>query len=121
MVLEYRIVRTSRGVDLYRVSEDGRVITSEEIEPDASWKLRRHSPDGFEYGYSGSGPAQLALAILLDSGRDISPDADTLALEHYQDFKDAFLAARQEDAFSITLRQIVNWLAACCMQKQEAL
>jgi hypothetical protein len=26
--------------------------------------LFNHSPDGFEWGYSGSGPAQLALAIL---------------------------------------------------------
>jgi len=26
--------------------------------------LRSHSPDGFEWGYGGSGPAQLALAIL---------------------------------------------------------
>ena len=28
-----------------------------------------HSPDGFECGYAGSGPAQLALAILLAAGR----------------------------------------------------
>jgi hypothetical protein len=28
--------------------------------------LYNHSPNGFEWGYSGSGPAQLALAILAD-------------------------------------------------------
>lgn len=28
--------------------------------------LRNHSPDGFEWGYSGSGPAQLALALAAD-------------------------------------------------------
>ena len=28
--------------------------------------LWNHSPTGFEWGYSGSGPAQLALAILAD-------------------------------------------------------
>ena len=28
--------------------------------------LRSHSPDGFEWGYSGSGPAQLALALAAD-------------------------------------------------------
>lgn len=28
--------------------------------------VRDHSPTGFEWGYSGSGPAQLALAILID-------------------------------------------------------
>ena len=28
--------------------------------------LQNHSPDGFEWGYGGSGPSQLALAILAD-------------------------------------------------------
>ena len=28
--------------------------------------LRNHSPTGFEWGYGGSGPAQLALALLAD-------------------------------------------------------
>jgi hypothetical protein len=27
--------------------------------------VRKHSPDGFEWGYDGSGPAQLALALVL--------------------------------------------------------
>lgn len=31
-----------------------------------SLKLVNHSPDGFNWGYSGSGPAQLALAVLLE-------------------------------------------------------
>lgn len=40
--------------------------------------LRRHSPDGFNWGYSGSGPAQLALAILADAlgwrtAREVDP------------------------------------------------
>lgn len=29
-------------------------------------ELRNHSPTGFEWGYGGSGPAQLALAIVCD-------------------------------------------------------
>jgi uncharacterized protein DUF6166 len=29
-------------------------------------EVRNHSPDGFEWGYGGSGPAQLALAMLCD-------------------------------------------------------
>lgn len=28
--------------------------------------IRNHSPDGFEWGYGGSGPAQLALALVAD-------------------------------------------------------
>lgn len=44
--------------------------------------LANHSPDGFEWGYGGSGPAQLALAILADHLGD-----DPLALELHQPFK----------------------------------
>lgn len=48
--------------------------------------LQNHSPDGFEWGYSGSGPAQLALAILA-----VEFD-DEFAVAHHQKFKDDFIA-----------------------------
>jgi hypothetical protein len=38
-----------------------------------SLNIRNHSPTGFEFGYAGSGPAQLALAILVDY---LGPDLD---------------------------------------------
>jgi hypothetical protein len=44
--------------------------------------LRDHSPTGFAWGYGGSGPAQLALAMLADALGD-----DQRALALYQDFK----------------------------------
>jgi hypothetical protein len=44
--------------------------------------LRNHSPTGLEWGYCGSGPAQLALAILADHLGDDEP-----ALNLYQRFK----------------------------------
>jgi hypothetical protein len=44
--------------------------------------LYNHSPTGFEWGYCGSGPAQLALAILADHLSD-----DREALNLYQRFK----------------------------------
>lgn len=34
--------------------------------PERSQKIRLHSPDGFSWGFGGSGPGQLALAILLE-------------------------------------------------------
>ena len=34
--------------------------------PNLSLAVRNHSPTGFEWSYQGSGPAQLALAILID-------------------------------------------------------
>jgi hypothetical protein len=44
--------------------------------------LWNHSPTGFEWGYGGSGPAQLALAILADHCGN-----DEEALNFYQRFK----------------------------------
>lgn len=35
------------------------------LDPAESQKVHNHSPDGFNWGYGGSGPAQLALAIAL--------------------------------------------------------
>ena len=43
--------------------------------------LRDHSPTGMDWGYFGSGPAQLALAILA------AETDDETALQHYQEFK----------------------------------
>jgi len=45
--------------------EDGRCFVYAGTKPlDPRNRVRNHSPDGFEWGYGGSGPAQLALAIL---------------------------------------------------------
>ena len=50
------------AVGRLHVTVDGVPLT-----PDASLKVFDHSPNGFECGYAGSGPAQLALAILLNT------------------------------------------------------
>jgi hypothetical protein len=54
----------------------------EQLTPERSLELANHSPSGFEWGYCGSGPAQLALALLLDYTGD-----EAFALDHYQEFK----------------------------------
>lgn len=41
-------------------------LNGELLTPEKSQKLINHSPDGFNHGYGGSGPAQLALAIMLE-------------------------------------------------------
>lgn len=53
-------------------------LNGKELTPAWSQKLINHSPDGFNWGYGGSGPSQLALAIVLE----ITGKADG-----YQDFK----------------------------------
>ena len=55
----------------------------QQLTPDRSLKLADHSPSGFEWGYRGSGPAQLALALLLDY-----TDDEDVALAEYMAFKD---------------------------------
>ena len=62
-----------------------------------SLKHVSHSPDGFNWGYGGSGPAQLAYAICHELyGKDI-------AHRVYQDFKWRFLVAIEEDSFDLVL------------------
>lgn len=64
----------------------------------------RHSPDGFEWGYAGSGPADLALSILTDL---CGPN---VAEFFYQRFKAEILAGIQTDEFTITEQQIREWI-----------
>jgi hypothetical protein len=49
--------------------------------------LENHSPTGFECGYEGSGPAQLALAIVADALED-----DDRAVKVHQGYKFAVIA-----------------------------
>lgn len=63
--------------------------------------LWNHSPTGFEWGYAGSGPAQLALALLADCLAD-----DQLAVELHQSFKFAVVAGLQREGWVSTEAQI---------------
>lgn len=72
---------------------------------DARHDLRNHSPDGFSWGYMGSGPAQLALALLADA-----TGSDTLAEEQHQHFKRAVVGVRHADVWTITDEWIKGWL-----------
>ena len=57
-----------------------------------SLDLVNHSPSGFEWGYSGSGPAQLACALLLDYYDD-----EQLAREHYIAFRNQVVSQLECD------------------------
>lgn len=72
------------------------------LDPKPSQKLRNHSPSGFEWGYAGSGPAQLALALLLDCMGD-----EQIALRHYQAFKVGHISPLPNDeAWRLTGEEI---------------
>ena len=73
------------------------------LSPERSQKVNNHSPDGFEWGYGGSAPAQLALALLLEH-----TDKET-AVEYYQDFKWEEVSVWDDD-WEITGQEIEEWL-----------
>lgn len=69
--------------------------------------LYNHSPTGFAWGYAGSGPSQLALAILAEHFGE-----DRWALKVYQDFKHKVIAVLPRDRdFMLTTREISEAVA----------
>jgi len=66
-------------------------LDGKELAPGKSQKVYNHSPDGFNWGYGGSGPAQLALAICIE----------LKTKEHYQTFKWRVIAKLPQEDFSI--------------------
>lgn len=75
-----------RGAPVGRAPGSGHVLVNgRRLNP--RHDLQNHSPDGFNWGYSGSGAAQLALAILAEEFDD-----DAFALANYQRFKRGVVA-----------------------------
>jgi len=74
------------------------------LRPDDSLKIRNHSPDGFKWGYGGSGPAQFALALML-----LYVDVET-AQRYYQDLKFGYLAGLPQR--DINLHVNLRWVVA---------
>lgn len=64
-----------------------------ELNPEESQKIFNHSPDGYAWGYNGSGPAQLALAVLLEITDEIT------AKVRYQDFKERYISLLPQENF----------------------
>jgi hypothetical protein len=63
--------------------------------------IRAHSPTGFSWGYAGSGPAQLALALLADALGD-----EEQAQDSYQDFKFKLVGRLPHDGWTLTEEEI---------------
>lgn len=67
--------------------------------------IKYHSPTGFEWGYGGSGPADLALNILYAVTGDRK-----IAMEYHQEFKWDFIAGMPEEGGIIKRSEIIEWL-----------
>jgi len=70
--------------------------------------IEKHSPDGFQWGYGGSGPSDLALSILTDYCRRFEED-ESQAEKYYQKFKKDFIATAGNELY-IGSEQINDWL-----------
>ncbi len=87
-----------------------------------------HSPDGFEWGYAGSGPADLALAILADYFEEPpefvlaalrsmwTPRSKAAAL--HQSFKQQFVATEHRDEWQLPGDEIEAWLQTPAVRKR---
>lgn len=62
-----------------------------------------HSPSGFEWGYGGSGPAQLALAMLIEAFPDKSSD---WVVRVHQAFKFKVVGSLSRDRWSMTIAEV---------------
>ena len=85
------------------------VVTVNGLPLDPRLDLCNHSPTGFEWGYRGCGPAQLALALLADALGN-----DATASRWYQVFKAKVVAGLPMQGWLLTddeIRQTVQSLA----------
>ena len=83
--------------------------------------LVNHSPDGLEWGYTGSGPAQLALAMLVYALTEVGyRDPEAAALAHYQSFKFQVIAKLPRAGFRLPLDEVVRWFSSSPQQKIAA-
>lgn len=118
----------------YEISRDKGGLVRAHVR-DETRRIRRalqhcvvHSPTGFETGYGGSGPADLALSILADHfdvpAARMERWAGSLAVREdaaasrvwglHQDFKRDFICARAlgaGEAYTITAQAIIAWCA----------
>ena len=87
--------------------EHGVIVYHEKqvLSPEASQKLVNHSPTGFNWGYGGSGPAQLSLAILLSYTKD-----KDYSLRNYQKFLGDFISKIKSKEWEISNKQLADWI-----------
>ena len=90
----------------YVVIVDGKVL-----DPAPSQAVMNHSPDGFSWGYHGSGPAQLALALLLL----VAPEP--IALRLYQQFKRDVIANKPMSESWILDIDVEDWISSAIGSK----
>ena len=102
------------GCRVLKVIEGPAGKVCREFSPHCSQRAYNHSPDGFEWGYGGSGPAQLALALCLDV-----LDDKTRAMSVYQDFKFRVIARLPHESWALDAAFILQTIAELEQEKER--
>jgi hypothetical protein len=89
--------RRNESVEYVGFRVDGQAVVlnlseHRQLSPERSLDVVNHSPRGFEWGYTGSGPAQLACGLLLDYYDDAQ-----IAQEHYIAFRNHVISQLECD------------------------
>ncbi len=100
--ISFRGTRLDAGTTLVVVSVGGSVVRQLPLRLD----IRNHSPSGFEWGYAGSGPAQLALALCVEL---VGAEAGQRV---YQHVKDELIAGLQDDTWSLSGDRVMKAINA---------
>jgi len=73
--------------------------------------LVHHSPTGFEWGYSGSGPADLAIAILADAAPELLTQMKPpVSADFYQQFKQDVISRLPRQGWVMGRTSVLAWL-----------
>ncbi len=91
----------------YQVSKNG-----EGFDPSPSLAIVNHSPDGFSWGYGGSGPNQLGFAILLEEVGQMP------ALQYYRQFTQEVIAHLSNE-WTLTTGDITEWIGTKVKKKYQ--
>jgi hypothetical protein len=100
MSVEYIGHRSVTGCSVVVLHSGPQPGTTHEEALNPRLDLLRKSPTGLDWGYSGSGPAQLAVAILAHCVGDV------LALKHFQAFKLRYVCHFPHDHWTMTADEV---------------
>lgn len=92
----------------------------QEVSTNVPHHVTHHSPSGFEFGYGGSGPADLALNILEEFLQRLGFEGEktqcwrgeclSLAFELHQEFKWKFISPAPRKGVNIPFEDAMGWL-----------
>lgn len=111
-----KIYKGTHVKDLPKRGGGWHVIVQEEGKEDRPLEhIEYHSPDGFAWGYSGSGPADLALSIVADLLGEHPTKAElyrgeTFSFQYHQAVKQEFIASQTGDTLYIEGAWVLQYL-----------